>query len=78
MIDRHTTASLYSRYAIGLGRDDLKWEIPVYIWYVDGFLYGMALDVVKQDTDTPDDDASEDVRLFYGSPSQRRRFGTIY
>ena len=30
MVDRHPRASIYSHRSIGLGRDELKWEILVY------------------------------------------------
>ena len=28
MVDRHPQANIYSHRPIGLGRDELKWEIP--------------------------------------------------
>jgi len=54
MVDRHPRASIYCHRAIGLGRDELKWEPLVHMGNYDGNRYGLALDspaFVKQYTD---------------------------
>ena len=54
MVDRHPNPTIYSQYAIGLGRDKLKWDIPLHKGNVGENRYRLVLDelaFVKQHTD---------------------------